>query len=132
MTPSEIITLFMLMAALAAVPSASVALVVTRAATRGVAHGIAAGAGIVLGGLKVLLFYASLFPQLADVNTLAMGDVLAIVCVTVLAVGGVKLAYALAGVKVAALAGEGRGARSLRRATGVVLLGAGGFLVFKM
>lgn len=47
----EILALFGIMASLAAIPSASVALVVTRSATLGVGNGIAVSAGIVLGDL---------------------------------------------------------------------------------
>ena len=47
----EVTTLFTMMAALAALPSASVALVVTRAATLGVKSGIAVAMGIVCGDL---------------------------------------------------------------------------------
>ena len=47
----EAVTLFGIMLALAATPSASVALVVARSATSGVANGIAVSAGIVLGDL---------------------------------------------------------------------------------
>ena len=50
----EAIPLFGIMVALAAVPSASVVLVVTRSATLGVANGIAVSAGIVLGDLVFL------------------------------------------------------------------------------
>lgn len=42
---------FLVMITLAAMPSASVALVVARSATHGVAHGVAVAAGIVLGDL---------------------------------------------------------------------------------
>ncbi|MEZ5530142.1 MAG: LysE family translocator [Porticoccaceae bacterium] len=47
----EILTLFALMAALALVPSSSVALVITRSATAGFANGAAVAGGIVLGDL---------------------------------------------------------------------------------
>lgn len=47
----ESITLFGIMASLAAIPSASVALVVARSATLGVSNGLAVSAGIVLGDL---------------------------------------------------------------------------------
>ncbi|MEQ8937458.1 MAG: LysE family translocator, partial [Gammaproteobacteria bacterium] len=55
MTIIETITLFAIMLALAAIPSASVALVVTRSATLGVTNGIAVSAGIVLGDLVFIL-----------------------------------------------------------------------------
>ncbi len=51
----EIISLFGIMAALAAIPSASVALVVTRSVTLGIANGIAVAVGIVLGDLLFIL-----------------------------------------------------------------------------
>jgi threonine/homoserine/homoserine lactone efflux protein len=47
----EILALFGIMASLAAIPSASVALVVTRSATLGLGNGAAVSAGIVLGDL---------------------------------------------------------------------------------
>ncbi len=46
-----VLTFFLVMLGLAALPSASVALVVTRAATSGVQNGIAVAAGIVVGDL---------------------------------------------------------------------------------
>jgi len=51
----ETITLFGIMVVLAAIPSASVALVVTRSATLGVGNGIAVAAGIVLGDLVFII-----------------------------------------------------------------------------
>lgn len=51
----DIITLFGIMIALAALPSASVALVITRSATLGVANGVAVTAGIILGDLVFIL-----------------------------------------------------------------------------
>lgn len=55
MSVLQIITLFGIMAALAAMPSSSVALVVTRSATLGVANGVAVAGGIVLGDLVFIL-----------------------------------------------------------------------------
>ena len=51
MSPSAEFSLLFVMLALAAVPSASVALVVTRSATQGLRNGIAVAFGIVLGDL---------------------------------------------------------------------------------
>jgi len=51
----EIITLFGIMFALAALPGTSVALVITRSATLGVANGVAVAAGILLGDLVFIL-----------------------------------------------------------------------------
>ena len=61
MTLLETLTFFSIMVALAAIPSTSVALVVTRAATSGIGSGMAVAAGIVLGDLVfVLLVIAGL------------------------------------------------------------------------
>ncbi len=59
MSIHEAITMFVIMVVLSAIPSTSVALVVTRSAALGIPNGIAAAAGIVLGDL-VLVFLAVL------------------------------------------------------------------------
>lgn len=51
----EILSLFAIMVALAAMPSTSVVLVIARSATLGVANGIAVSIGIVLGDLVFIL-----------------------------------------------------------------------------
>jgi len=51
----EALTLFGMMVSLAALPSASVALVVTRSATLGLANGLAVVGGIILGDLILIL-----------------------------------------------------------------------------
>lgn len=55
MSAVETITLFGIMAALAAIPSTSVALVVSRSAMSGVGNGIAVAAGIILGDLLFIM-----------------------------------------------------------------------------
>lgn len=54
MTVSDALALFLVMALLALLPSTSVALVVARSASAGIAHGAAAAAGIVLGDLAFI------------------------------------------------------------------------------
>lgn len=51
----EIISLFAIMVTLAMMPSTSVALVITRSATLGVANGVAVAAGIILGDLIFIM-----------------------------------------------------------------------------
>ena len=51
----DAVFLFAIMAALAAIPSTSVALVLTRSATLGLANGIAVATGIVIGDLIFVL-----------------------------------------------------------------------------
>tara|TARA_R110002072_G_scaffold119555_2_gene252434 strand:+ start:3177 stop:3797 length:621 start_codon:yes stop_codon:yes gene_type:complete len=59
MSVLDSISFFLIMVSLAVIPSASVALVVTRSATLGVANGVAVAMGIVLGDL-VFIFLAIL------------------------------------------------------------------------
>ena len=55
---------------------------------------------LTLGDVKAILFYASLFPAFVDVPSIGLGDAVAVVLITVTAVGGVKLAYAFAARKI--------------------------------
>ena len=193
------------MAALAALPSASVVLVVTRAATSGRAGGIAAAAGIVagdlvfaslailgldavaetmggvftlvrylgaaylfwfgftlmtnreaddsgtidrwrqggptagfiagllltLGDIKAILFYASLFPLFMEPMGSGSGEIALILAITVVAVGGVKMVYAVLAGRIVELA-QGRGFPTWgRKVAGGLLMGTAGFLVAK-
>ncbi|MEO6422655.1 MAG: LysE family translocator, partial [Candidatus Nitrotoga sp.] len=54
-----------------------------------------AGLLLTLGDFKAILFYASLFPTLVDMERLGVWDVPIIMAITVVTVGGVKLAYAI-------------------------------------
>lgn len=199
----EIITLFGIMVALAALPSASVALVVTRSATLGIANGVAVTAGIILGDLvfillaifgltvaaetmgslfmvvkylgaiyllwlgytlitskstatitidktikknlatsffagltltlgdiKAIIFYASLFPAFINLSTLHVSDVLVIISVMVVSLGGVKILYAYSAAKVVSFATSNRLDNVARKTTGSFMLGAGGYLIF--
>ena len=62
----EAIALFGIMIALAALPSASVALVVTRSATLGIPNGMAVAAGIVTGDLAFVMLAAAGLSVLAE------------------------------------------------------------------
>ena len=204
MTLLAALTLFFVMVTLAAIPSASVALVVVRSATAGVPHGLAVTAGIVLadvffvvlvvaglsvlaewmgsffvllryvagmyliwfglqllrsirkplpgigaerkysragsflagfvltlGDLKAILFYASLFPVFVDLTLLTLADVLLLVGVTVVTVGGVKSLYALAARRLTNRYGAGPQGSALRAGGGIVMIGTGSWLVLK-
>ncbi|MET0082046.1 MAG: LysE family translocator [Sedimenticola sp.] len=201
----ESISLLGIMAALAAIPSTSVALVVIRSATLGIANGVAAAAGIVVGDLvfimlailglsviseamgslfmvvkylgatyllwlgfsllragrptrispgeplgagndvtsffaglvltlgdvKAILFYISLFPMFMDLTTLQVADVLTIVAVTVIGVGGVKIAYALSAAKIAGKAKGFKYEKAARKTAGCFMIGAGSYMIAK-
>jgi len=192
------------MLALAALPSASVALVVTRSATLGIANGIAVTAGIILGDLifillalfgltlvaetmgsffmlvkylgaayllwlgytlitsksatiltidetlkkdlatsflagfiltlgdiKAIIFYASLLPVFINLSTLHATDVLVIISVMVISLGGVKILYVLSATKVVSFMTGKKLDNVARKTAGSFLLGAGGYLIVK-
>lgn len=201
----ETIALFGIMVVLAAMPSTSVALVVTRSATLGVGDGFAVVVGIVLGDLvfimlailglsvvaetmgglfmvikylgalyllwlgfsllkarskttitvnstrekgnlvisflagfiltlgdvKAIVFYVSLFPVFIDLTALQVGEVLVIMFVTVVSVGGVKVLYALSATKVANFARELKFESTTRKTAGGLMVGAGTYLFVK-
>lgn len=204
MTLLAAFTLCLLMLVLAAIPSASVVLVITRSATLGVRNGVAVAAGIVIGDLifvslailgmsllaetmgaffalfrylggiylvwlgigllrakgevalsfvdsrgstlltslgsglfltlgdvKAILFYASLFPTFVDMANLTVTGVAAIVSITILTVGGVKLAYAFAGHRIVSRLQTRQAQKYTRLTAGGLMVGAGTYLVAK-
>lgn len=204
MTTLSIVTLLAMMLLLAAVPSASVGLVIARSATLGVANGIAVACGIVLGDLlfvalgilgmsflaeslgglfvilryiggayliwlgftllrarremglakrspsklsmaasftsgllltlgdlKAILFYASLLPVFVDMASLTAVDIVWIVAVTIVAVGGVKISYAFAAQHIAERFNNQKSQKLARSAAGCCMIGAGVYIVTK-
>ena len=199
------ISLFLIMVTLAVIPSASVALVVTRSAMLGVSNGIAVAMGIVLGDLvfiflailglsviaetmgamfvvikymgaayllwigyslltsqkkstytvdeaklrgniivsflsgflltlgdvKAIFIYVSLFPTFIDLASLEYLDVLIIVFVTIVTVGGVKIAYAIIAKKVVNLTQGLKLERGAKKVAGSLMIGAGSYLIVK-
>ncbi len=90
-----------------------------------------AGFLLTLGDVKAIFFYASLFPSVTDITALTATDVAVIMAVTVLTVGGVKLAYAIAARRLARLTTRPSVARGLKLTTGGVMVGAGSYLIAK-
>lgn len=204
MTLAAAATLFAVMAALAALPSSSVALVVLRSASLGARSGIAAAFGIAfadlvfvalavagmtalseimgslftglrylgalyiiwcgiglirngrsaeswqmphrwggtgasfvagfiltLGDVKAILFYAALFPVFIDIPALDASDLAVIAAITIVAVGGVKTAYAVAARPIAKKMGTLPLAKPARVVCGGLMVGIGGYLIVK-
>ena len=201
----DAVFLFAIMAALAAIPSTSVALVLTRSATLGLANGIAVATGIVIGDLifvllallglyfvaetmgnlflgikylggayligmgitllrsrdnkdvtarqrelgtlltsflaglfltlgdiKAIVFYISLFPLFIDTGSLGPSDIGIIVFVTIVAVGGIKTAYAIAARRVAVLPRSLAHEKGIRTIAGLFMIGAGSVMIAKI
>jgi len=93
---------------------------------------ILAGLALTLGDLKAILFYASLFPSLFDLSTLAISDISLIVIVTIIAVGGVKVLYAIAARKIVERFSNLPNSRPARTVAGGILVGTGAYFVLKV
>lgn len=204
MTPFAILSFFVIMLTLAAIPSASVALVVARSASLGIYNGVAVAAGIVMGDLifvtiavlgmnalaatigavfsvfkyvggayliwlgvkllqarehpklevsdvrhttlmasfasgllltlgdiKAILFYASLFPALTSGSLLTVPEIVVIVVITIITVGGVKLAYALAARAIIDRIRTRQTKPYTRSVAGVLMIGTGSYVMMK-
>lgn len=97
----------------------------------GMAVSFSAGIALTLGDVKAILFYAALFPILIDVTVLSAFDIGVIGAITLIGVGGVKLAYAAAArALVTASHGFPLG-RPIRVAAGTLMIGTGSYLIAK-
>lgn len=204
MSIASIFAFMLIMLALAALPSASVALVVTRSATRGFNNGLAVAAGIVLADIvfatlamvgmatiaqstglffsilryiagayiilmgislicsrnklsidqtnshpstlltsffaglfltfsdvKAILFYASLFPTIFDLRAFTIGDSLAVISITAITVGGVKVAYAISARSLASHYADNKPAKHGKLIAGSLMVGTGVVVIAK-
>jgi threonine/homoserine/homoserine lactone efflux protein len=88
-----------------------------------------AGLLLTLGDQKAILFYLGFFPAFLDLTALTLLDAGVVATIAILAVGGVKLAYAGAAVRLAAVLGARVGG-VLKGLAALVLLAVGLFLLF--
>lgn len=86
----------------------------------------ASGLLVTLGDQKAILFYLGFLPAFFDLNALAVSDIVAIVAITILTVGGVKLGYAYAAHKAGRALG-GKAGHAMRIAAACTLIGVGLF-----
>lgn len=84
---------------------------------------------LTLGDVKAIVFYASLFPAFVDLAAITPLDIVTIVAVTVVAVGGVKLGYAYSARKVVSFAQGFKGERVVKVTAGGFIVGAGVYLM---
>ena len=90
-----------------------------------------AGLLLTLGDVKAILFYASLFPALIDMTRVDAGDVFAIVAITALTVGGVKLTYALFAASLVERLRLRVSSSLPRKLGGALMIGCGSVLIAK-
>ncbi|HEJ1143822.1 TPA: LysE family translocator [Pseudomonas aeruginosa] len=99
--------------------------------TGGIWASFAAGMILTLGDVKAVFFYAALFPVFVDVSALTAFDASLIAAITVVAVGGVKVAYVVAARAVVSASKDLPFKRPVRVTTGALMIGAGGYLLAK-
>jgi threonine/homoserine/homoserine lactone efflux protein len=90
-----------------------------------------AGLALTLGDIKAIFFYASLFPTFVDVSSPDMLQISQIILVTCLAVGSVKLAYAVTAKAVVRYAQKFTFRKPAQITAGSAMIGLGGYLLVK-
>ncbi len=99
--------------------------------TRSLAASFAAGLVLTLGDVKAIFFYVSLFPMFVELTALTSADLAAIVAITIIGVGSVKVAYAILAGKLADFAQRRQFGSASRKVAGGLMVGAGSYLILK-
>jgi len=92
---------------------------------------LVSGLFLTLGDVKAILFYASLFPAFVDMANLTVAGIAAIASITILTVGGVKLAYAFAAHWIVSRLQTRQAQKYTRLTAGGLMVGAGTYLIAK-
>jgi len=98
---------------------------------RSLAASFMVGFVLTLGDIKAIIFYASLLPVFVDLSTIQSSDILVLILITVFGVGGVKTIYVIFSNRVAAYAQKTNMEVTARKTVGGLMVGAGGYLIFK-
>tara|TARA_A100000171_G_scaffold49282_1_gene58071 strand:+ start:978 stop:1388 length:411 start_codon:yes stop_codon:yes gene_type:complete len=86
---------------------------------------------LTLSDIKTVFFYASLFPAFIDPITLRSVDIAAIFGITLFAVGGIKVVYALSASKLVNLSGRLCFQTKAKPVAGAMMIATGGYLFVK-
>lgn len=86
---------------------------------------------LTLSDIKAVLFYASLFPAFIDPITLRSVDIAAIFGITLFAVGGIKIVYAVSASKMVKLSGRLHFQTKAKPVAGAMMIATGGYLLVK-
>lgn len=97
----------------------------------GMGVSFAAGVALTLGDVKAILFYAALFPAFVDVPALKSSDIVAIATITLIGVGGVKVAYAVMAHTIVRASQKFPVEKPVRMAAGTFMIGTAGYLIAK-
>jgi threonine/homoserine/homoserine lactone efflux protein len=85
---------------------------------------------ITLGDQKATLFYLGFFPAFLDISQISFVDTIIITAITIVAVGGVKIGYALMAHR-ARLLFSPKVRKRINLAAGCVMVAVGVFLAIK-
>ena len=86
---------------------------------------------LTLGDIKAIFFYASLLPAFVNLASLSALDIILVSGITIVAVGGIKVAYAYGAGNAMRLAHRFTYERKLKMASGGVLVGAGAYMLLR-
>lgn len=90
-----------------------------------------AGLALTLGDIKAILFYASLFPMLVDMQHITLADTALITLITTITVGGVKMIYVLLATHIVDRLRDGLSSDMPRKFGGILMIGCGSALITK-
>ena len=90
-----------------------------------------AGLLTTLSNPKAILFYLSFFPAFLDLSAVSMSDLVLILVITTLAVGGTMIAYAYLSIKARHLIADKNQGKWLSRVSCALLVGSGLFLMVR-
>jgi threonine/homoserine/homoserine lactone efflux protein len=89
----------------------------------------AAGLLLMFGHVQAMLFYAALLPGFVDLSTLGEADLLLLVAMLVVVIGGVNTGYALLASRARGFFADERAQLALRRVAGTLMFAAAALVV---
>jgi threonine/homoserine/homoserine lactone efflux protein len=90
-----------------------------------------AGLFITLGDQKAILFYSGFFPAFLDLSSVTLADIIIIIVIATLAVGGAKLVYAYMADRASLLLSSSHATRIINIIAATVMVGVGVLLAVK-
>jgi threonine/homoserine/homoserine lactone efflux protein len=89
----------------------------------------AAGLLLMFGHVQAMLFYAALLPGFVDLSTLGAADLVLLVVMLIVVIGGVNTGYALLASRARGFFADERAQVALRRAAGTLMFAAAALVV---
>lgn len=90
-----------------------------------------AGLFLTLGDVKAIFFFISLLPAFVNLGELALGDVVVVLLIDIIVVGGVKIFYAFSARKVASVSKKHGLEDKTKKVAGGFMIGAGSYIIVK-